>query len=388
MGDTTTADGKQDMGFARRSGIVLAAAVLVSIVLAAPARGSSSTQSAKLWGTCSGVTEQDDALVSALQLVGYGVTADVSLPDDVLVGEPATASIALSFSLSDYLASGAEQLGVESVDLTGTRFPVTVRTPSGEVAATLTPPQPVIDARSTTPIDLGSTTLDLPTAAPGAVQVGFGEATIEFSASPQGLSGTATCTTRLVNGLAPGFIVDPLAPVIDPAWQHPEPGAKTGTIDLAATVTPGAGPLVDDSWSTVDTIGGGSVSLGPTGQLDFDLTSGPVEATWQVCGLSADPAAPESTTTSTTTSTTSTTAPPDEEPTEADQLAADDESPQEPDEGDGGGESGVVEPTVHCAQGVATLQEPVQAEVLSAGTSATNTTGESPTAVAPLAITG
>ncbi len=350
--------------------------------------------SVRIGGECVGPTESDNAALARTQLSTYGIDVSVSMPTEVALGDPANVSASLSFELTDYLVQGAAALGIESVDFAGSEFPVTLVSPSGSEQKVIIPPEPVVDTSTPKRVELGSAQFTLPTDAPGAFRVRVEPSTLVLQTSPGELSATATCTDDGYSALPVGFIIDPLAPTIEPRIDEVMIGDEprnAGTLDLRDRVTPGAGPILEDSWRvvSVDTVDEATVTL-ENGILTYDMTGAPAVVTWEVCGLSAEPT-PTSTGSNSTTSTIPTPSVPGTEQALAETGV--EQVQDEPDEPP-------AAPTSHCAQGVLRLQGQVT-DVLSGSAgivsespqslqspAATPTTGTPGTGGAPVSVTG
>ncbi len=304
----------------------------------------------RIGGECVGPTESDNAALATTQLSTYGIDAAVSMPTEVVLGAPATVSVSLSFELTDYLVQGAAALGIESVDFAGSEFPVTLVSPSGSEQKVIIPPEPVVDTSTPQRVELGSAQFTLPTDTPGAFRVRVEPSTLVLQTSPDDLSATATCTDDGYSALPVGFIIDPLAPTIEPRIDEVTIGDERrneGTLDLRDRVTAGAGPILEDSWRvvSVDTVDEATVTL-ENGILTYDVTGAPAIVTWEVCGLSAEPT-PTGTGSSSTTSSTPTNSVPGTEQA----LAA-----TAVEQVENGSDEPPAAPTSHCAQGVLRLQ--------------------------------
>ncbi|MGI9578366.1 MAG: hypothetical protein ACR2OH_09220, partial [Microthrixaceae bacterium] len=258
-------------------------------------------------------------------------------------------------------------------------------------------------------IDLGTTEFDVPTSSPGVFQLQMDPATLAVSTSPEDLSATATCTDGGYSELPVGFVVDPLAPVIDPPSQTVEADgqARQSTVMLSDRVTEGPGPIVEDSWRIVRTSGPGQVETAvDSGMLSYDVSGGPADIVWEVCGLSSPPSP------STTTSTTTTLLDDDAQvELAAETEVLDVESPRTEDEAADATSNAPAtaqpteDPTMHCAQGLLQIRPNAGTQVLSAvsgsggnsttstatPSTATPTTGTSATGTsggAALSVTG
>lgn len=335
-------------------GLPFALAAAALLLLGAPtASGAQEDASTRISGQCVGPTEADNVALATTQLSGYGISADVSMPTQVGLGEPATVSIALSFELSEYLVDGAGILGIESATFAGSEFPVTLVSPSGSEQKVIIPSNPVVDTSVPARIDLGSADFTVPTDAPGVIQLQLDPSTLVVETAPADLSATATCTDGGYSNLPVGFIVDPLAPAIDPSYSVLDVDPDTrDTIDLSSRVTAGAGPIVEDSWRVVRTSTLGEVSASiDNGILTYEAGGAPADVVWEVCGLSAAP--PESTTTTTELAADG---PLDAAGDNGVELAVQAEEPTD--------DQDLAEPTTHCAQGLLRLQSDADAQVL------------------------
>lgn len=363
----------------RSRGLPIALATAALLLVAIPTiSGAQDAPPIRVSGQCVGPTESDNVALATTQLSGYGISADVSMPATVELGEPATVSIALSFELSEYLVEGAGVLGIESATFAGSEFPVTLVSPAGSEQKVVIPSNPVVDTSSASRIELGSAQFDVPTDAPGVIQLQLDPSTLTVETTPADLSATATCTESGYSNLPVGFIVDPSAPTINPNYSVVDVDPDTqGTVDLSSSVVAGPGPIVEDSWRIVrtNTVGEASASV-DNGELTYEVGRAPAEVVWEVCGLSDQPVESTSTTSSTTTTTEADSG---EEPgTDEDsqvELAVESDDPT--------GEDPAADPTTHCAQGLLRLQSASATEVLSSSANVSVPTTPPATSVAP-----
>ena len=396
--NTTTTELRMSMAVLVAS--LLAAAVLM--VASAPghdvAAVEAKTTAISLSTSCKGVTSEDQAMLSSLGLAGLRIEASLSSPPQVPLGEPAEATVALAFELSDYLADGAKYLGIESVDLTGTTSTVDLVGPSGEQHTTVTPPTKVIDPRLGGRVDLGAATLLIPSAVPGAVAVAVDTATVQLRAEPGGRSLQATCSTGELPAFPYTFVVDPAAPAVSPATADLTGEERSSVVNLGASVTPPAGSGVG-AWRVARTVGAGSATI-EDGQLQWSLAEGSsgIDVVWEVCAV--PPTTSTTSTTSAAPATSSTTVPDaaglDPEPGGDDGTGADADSDgadttdgstttptSAPEDQSDDEQTTEPEPdTPHCAQGVVRVRPTLHSSVLSA----TSGSAKAGTATSPVAI--